>query len=249
MSQNADNDNTNARADTTAATTTDDWHGYGNAGNTALAAAANPVVGPPEVVPTPEPSAAPSETAAESEPAVAEAQSPEPEVPAVEAADAYEAPALEISEAASQSETVTEQSTALTPPAEPLAASTAIVPPMPPPVVPVPAEPRSFAFSVSNAASLDDLGVSMPQRPVPGDRPSHIAVQTRPAAPVRTDEPVAVSPSNAHLFNQPRIEPGAIDQAVPPGGARSAPLTQQPGFLAGLVAATAVGGALYLYLV
>ena len=107
-------------------------------------------------------------------------------------------------------------------------------------------------FGISDAVPLDTLGLA------PGQRPSkstavQIFIDLKKHESERERSQHEVGSANPHLFNsQPDLKAGveaaaqAAFAAVPPS---SGPLTAQPGFLAGLIAAAVIGAGLYAYLV
>ncbi len=104
----------------------------------------------------------------------------------------------------------------------------------------------------SDAVPIEVLGIATPHRPIPAARQTQI--KPRPARP-RTRRQTNASDlgkqGNAHLFNIPpeaaQPEQSPMEQAI--NVKPRPPLTSQPGFLAGLVAALVCGGGYYAYLV
>ena len=106
----------------------------------------------------------------------------------------------------------------------------------------------------SNAIPISALGISIPRRPIPAVQQTEVQVRA-PQAPVRRRQHSADlgKQGSEHLFNLPprpaqqQAEPSPMEQAI--NAKPRTPLTSQPGFLAGLVAALVSGGAVYGYLV
>ncbi len=121
-----------------------------------------------------------------------------------------------------------------------------------PPPVPTASSPPALLhdYVVSDAATLDDLGLRIPKRPLPGTagrRDGAFAVRqgqhfAEDAAQRRSG--ARQQPPDAHEHRQP-----AGRAAAAPPAADRIPVTGQPGFLFGLIAAAASGAGLYLYLV
>ena len=110
------------------------------------------------------------------------------------------------------------------------------------------------SIPTSNAIPIRALGISIPQRPIPAARQTEIQVRAPQRQVRRRQRPVDLGKQGSeHLFNlpprpePPQAEPSPMEQAI--NAKPRSPLTSQPGFLAGLVAALVSGGAIYGYLV
>ncbi|MEM7747977.1 MAG: hypothetical protein AAF346_06965 [Pseudomonadota bacterium] len=107
-----------------------------------------------------------------------------------------------------------------------------------------------------DAVPIEVLGIATPHRPIPAARQTQI--EPRPVARPKTRRQSHSADlgkqGNAHLFNLPpnaapagQPEPSPMEQAI--NVKPRPPLTSQPGFLAGLVAALVCGGGYYSYLI
>ena len=106
----------------------------------------------------------------------------------------------------------------------------------------------------SHAIPVAALGISMPHRPIPAGRSVELREPRVRRHPRRAEAPADLGkPGSEHLFNRPpgatrvQPEPSPMEKAI--NTKPRAPVTSQPGFLAGLVAALVCGGAFYSYLV
>ena len=107
-------------------------------------------------------------------------------------------------------------------------------------------------FGISDAVPLAALGLAPGQRPTTSNA-LQVFIDLKKQEAERSRSQHKVGSANPHLFNtQPDLKAGveagarAAFAAVPPS---SGPLTAQPGFLAGLIAAAVIGAGLYAYLV
>ncbi len=153
------------------------------------------------------------------------------------------------------------------PPETPLATTLPAVPvhASPPPASAVSPHERLHGFIVSEAASLEQLGLTLPTRPLALSAPRNTALfpgglahtHRGLLAPTALYEP---SVDERPGFSEPTAhaaKAGKADTApsVPSGGAMHLDqanrphVTSQPGFLVGLIAAAMSGAGLYLYLV
>ena len=105
----------------------------------------------------------------------------------------------------------------------------------------------------TNAIPISALGIAVPQRPIPAE--PQVGLQVRaPSAPARPRRKPADlgRQGSEHLFNLPprparqQAEPSPMEKAI--NVKPRTPLTSQPGFVAGLVAALVSGGFMYGYL-
>ena len=118
-------------------------------------------------------------------------------------------------------------------------------------------------FTVTNAASLSDLGIEFPPRPMPRraatqpvdvrHSPDHgSAVAASPAG--ERDHARSQPPPTGPLFNTPPAPPTAeqadafANAAFATTASAGRTLTSQPGFLLGLVSAAIAGATLYIFL-
>ena len=106
----------------------------------------------------------------------------------------------------------------------------------------------------SHAIPVAALGISMPHRPIPAGRSVDLREPRVRRHPRRAEASADLGKRGSeHLFNrQPgstrvQPEPSPMEKAI--NTKPRAPVTSQPGFLAGLVAALVCGGAFYSYLV
>ncbi len=106
----------------------------------------------------------------------------------------------------------------------------------------------------SNAIPISALGVSIPHRPIPAVHGTGLQVRMPSKAAHRHQLSRDLGKQGSeHLFNLPprpephRAEPSPMEKAI--NAKPRTPLTSQPGFVAGLVAALVSGGAIYGYLV
>ena len=113
--------------------------------------------------------------------------------------------------------------------------------------------PDGADFGVSDAVPLETLGFEPPHRPAPQSTALQVYNDLRAQEIALARSQRVVGSANPHLFNiQPdlkaSVEAGTQKAfaAVPPS---TGPLTSQPGFLAGLIAAAVIGAGLYAYLV
>lgn len=120
-------------------------------------------------------------------------------------------------------------------------------------------------FAVTNAVSLDELGIGLKQRPTP--RRAATQPMREPPEPVRSSAvsaPPLRSPQRNQaqrppsptgpLFNTPPEPPmteradAFADAAFSAATSNERTLTSQPGFLLGLISAAVAGAGLYIYL-
>ena len=128
--------------------------------------------------------------------------------------------------------------------------------------------PPARSFAVSEAAELSSLGIGELNRPIPrlqvpvakrdpgfasADRPADEPTFKYDAGSATSARPAGSPASSSHLFNSPiggadRPEMSTDPFAKAVEASVRKPVTKQPGFVAGLIAASMAGAGLYLYL-